>query len=147
MCHVMDHVAGLGETFMLRILKGLVKRLAALKPSYRVQGGLLATIGYILSPLSWWNDVFVNIPIAYLIASLVSIAFPQWFPEAFAASYLATNVLGFLLMHIGVEKARGKSLISARAVVKYVVVSVIYTGLVLVLAGSGLVKPLEELAS
>ena len=28
----------------------------------RVAGGFLGFIGYMLSPLSWWNDLFVNVP-------------------------------------------------------------------------------------
>ncbi len=30
--------------------------------------GIVAVIGYLLSPLSWWNDLFVNVPLAYLFA-------------------------------------------------------------------------------
>ena len=31
----------------------------------KIKGGVVAMIGFLLSPLSWWNDAFVNIPIAY----------------------------------------------------------------------------------
>jgi len=31
--------------------------------------GTLGVAGFILSPLSWWNDVIVNFPLAYGFAS------------------------------------------------------------------------------
>ena len=34
----------------------------------KVCGGTLAFIGYMLSPLSWWNDLFVNWPLALAFA-------------------------------------------------------------------------------
>jgi hypothetical protein len=32
------------------------------------RSGALVSIGYMLSPLSWWNDVFFNLPIALVLA-------------------------------------------------------------------------------
>ena len=37
------------------------------------KGGILAIIGWILSPLTWWNDPLVNIPIAYGFGYLFSL--------------------------------------------------------------------------
>jgi hypothetical protein len=110
------------------------------------RGGLLAFIGYILSPLSWWNDLFVNIPIAYVAASLLSLLYPKGFAAFFAASYLATNILGFLMMHWGAEDMAGRRIGGERRILYYVVVSTIYTLLVLALAETGIIKPLQSLA-
>jgi len=30
----------------------------------KVTGGILGLVGFMLSPLSWWNDLFVNVPLA-----------------------------------------------------------------------------------
>jgi hypothetical protein len=35
---------------------------------FKIRGGILATLGYLLSPASWYNDLFINIPLAYLFA-------------------------------------------------------------------------------
>ncbi|MDK2383739.1 MAG: hypothetical protein QI199_02870, partial [Candidatus Korarchaeota archaeon] len=110
------------------------------------RGGLLATIGYILSPLSWWNDLFVNIPIAYVAASLVAVVFPGAFAEALAAAYLATNILGFLLMHWGAEDMAGRRIGGGRRLAYYVAVSAAYTALVLLLAEAGIVAPIQDLS-
>jgi hypothetical protein len=34
----------------------------------KIKGGILVTLGFLLSPVSWWNDIFVNIPLAYIFA-------------------------------------------------------------------------------
>src|ERR1035438_1053489 len=38
----------------------------------KMTGGVVAMIGFMLSPLSWWNDLFVNVPLALAFAWLVS---------------------------------------------------------------------------
>lgn len=110
------------------------------------RGGLLATIGYILSPLSWWNDLFVNIPIAYGAASLVALVYPEAFAYSFAAFYLLTNILGFILMHRGAEDIAGRSL-GRRSTLYYIVISAAYTALVLLLAYIGVLPPLQKLVA
>lgn len=67
----------------------------------KLWGGLLVGIGYLLSPLSWWNDLFFNLPIALLFGYLVSWMNADWFLPAIAFGYWVTNVLGLLLMHFG----------------------------------------------
>jgi hypothetical protein len=60
--------------YLLRIIKKSIRydRIKKLfttnKIKVRVKSFLVAIIGFILSPLSWWNDLFVNIPLAYLFA-------------------------------------------------------------------------------
>jgi len=56
--------------------------------------GVLITIGYILSPLSWWNDSFVNIPIAYLFGCLFTLISPKLFLPSMIIGYWITNVVG-----------------------------------------------------
>lgn len=61
---------------------------------------VLFFIGYILSPLTWWNDAFVNLPISYFCASIVSNLSGKYFLESFIVSYWISNILGIYLMHI-----------------------------------------------
>src|SRR5438093_1587199 len=68
------------------------------------KGGLVAFIGFLLSPLSWWNDLFVNIPIAVAFAWLVSLIYKPAFEAAVVIGYWLTNVLGFVLMHKGARQ-------------------------------------------
>lgn len=66
-------------------------------------GSVIAFVGFILSPLTWWNDAFVNIPIAWCAATLVALIRREWFEPAIYIAYLGTNVLGLVLMHAGVR--------------------------------------------
>ncbi|GAB4242647.1 MAG: hypothetical protein Kow00121_68320 [Elainellaceae cyanobacterium] len=54
-----------------------------------------------LSPLSWWNDLFFNLPIAYAFGYAVSWANSNWFIPATIAGYWISNVLGILMMQFG----------------------------------------------
>ena len=68
----------------------------------RVWYSLLATFGYILSPLSWWNDLVVNVPIAYVMAWPLARIDDRLFLPSLILAYWFTNVLGFVLLHRGV---------------------------------------------
>src|SRR5579871_3379486 len=74
----------------------------------KTAGGVLAFVGYMLSPLSWWNDAFVNVPLALAFAWIVTLLYKISIPggqnhdrakTVFEASwiigYWITNVLGF----------------------------------------------------
>ena len=101
--------------------------------------GILFITGYILSPLTWWNDLFVNIPISYVIASIISkIIGEDYFPELIVSVYLFTNVLGFLLMHISISWGRT----SRRKLLIDIIIATGYTILVYVLALLGYIKPI-----
>jgi hypothetical protein len=71
--------------------------------------GTLGVAGFILSPLSWWNDVIVNFRLAYGFAwglgrSLsVFMAVHTWlFVNLFAAGYFLTNLVGLVMMHYSI---------------------------------------------
>jgi hypothetical protein len=65
---------------------------------HRVSGGILATVGFILSPLSWWNDLLVNVPLAYAFATVVGLFARDLFVPALLVGYWLTNVVGFVLL-------------------------------------------------
>lgn len=68
---------------------------------YRLFNFSLITIGFILSPLTWWNDLVVNVPLAYLISTPFSLISSELFLPAFIISYWLTNLTGFVLLHWG----------------------------------------------
>jgi hypothetical protein len=109
----------------------------------KISGGALVTIGYVLSPLSWWNDAFVNIPLALAFAWLVSIFYPPAFTASVILGYWLTNVLGLVLLHRGTRKILSeKPLVDwRRELLKDVIISLIYTGVIIALIQLGLLKP------
>ena len=106
----------------------------------------MALIGFLLSPLSWWNDLFINIPLALAAAWLASLVWPRMFTPVFVAAYWLTNVLGLVLLQKGAQQARkgAKSPYSARELAKDALVALGYTGLILLLVKLHILQPLPE---
>ena len=112
----------------------------------KVSGGTLAFIGYMLSPLSWWNDLFVNWPLALAFAWVVS-----WFCKpAFTASlilgYWLTNLLGFVLMQKGGVKILSEedTPYCRRCLCRDLAISVLYTLLIVALVKMGVIGPIQD---
>ncbi len=111
----------------------------------RLSSGIVAVIGYLLSPLSWWNDPFINLPLAWLFASLVSLASHRLFAPAMIVGYWLTNIVGLLMM------ARGTAGVVAgdsprqrrRRLVLSLAAATGYTLLIVLLYVFGVLKPLH----
>ena len=58
-----------------------------------------------LSPLSWWNDVFFNLPIALVIGYGASWLNPQWFFPGTVIGYWLSNVIGMVMLQFGASDA------------------------------------------
>ncbi|KAB1198405.1 MULTISPECIES: hypothetical protein [Haloferax] len=106
----------------------------------RVKGGFLALVGFILSPLSWWNDLVVNLPLAYAFGVGVALISREWFLPGVIAGYWLTNVVGFVLLHKGaIDVVSGEpEPYTTRRLAKDFLISVVYTGLVVVLVLFGI---------
>jgi len=112
----------------------------------KVTGGTVAFIGYMLSPLSWWNDLFVNWPIALVFAWAVSGFCKPAFTASLVLGYWLTNILGFVLMQKG-----GAKIISAedlpysrKCLCRDLAISVLYTLLIVALAKMGVIGPIQD---
>ena len=66
-----------------------------------LRSGALVSIGYLLSPLSWWNDLVVNLPVALVFGYGVRWFNPHWFLPGTIAGYWISNVLGIVMMQFG----------------------------------------------
>src|SRR4028118_2133119 len=67
----------------------------------KLRGGFLLVIGYLLSPLSFWNDLFFNLPIAYFFRYLCSLFSPNLLLPCSILGYWLSNIAGILLMQVG----------------------------------------------
>lgn len=95
----------------------------------------MSTVGYILSPLSWWNDLFVNIPLAYGFAFLFGLISKNLFYPMMILGYWITNIIGLILMHLGIKgflKAEENSY-SKKELLKDIIFSILYTLIIVVL--------------
>jgi hypothetical protein len=61
----------------------------------------LLALGWLLSPLCWWNDLLINLPLALGFARLVSLFNPAWLLPALVSGYWLSNMAGILLMQNG----------------------------------------------
>lgn len=76
----------------------------------RIRGGLLVAIGYLLSPLCWWNDLVFNLPVAYAFGYLCSWLNADWLLPGAIVGYWLSNLIGIVMMQFGaidvLDKAR-----------------------------------------
>jgi hypothetical protein len=112
----------------------------------KISGGILAVVGFMLSPLSWWNDLVVNVPLALAFAWVVSLFYKPAFEASCIVGYLLTNVLGFVLMHKGAQRASSgeDKKYSRRDLIRDAGISLLYTGLIVVLLKLGVFKPVQD---
>ncbi|MBF0106039.1 MAG: hypothetical protein HQM16_12015 [Deltaproteobacteria bacterium] len=99
-------------------------------------------IGFILSPLTWWNDMVVNVPIAWVLASVLP---SSWFKPAFIVSYWFTNILGLMMMHISGSVVIRKKVdaFSRGAFWKLAGFSTLYSLLFWLLMALGMIRPID----
>ena len=112
----------------------------------KLAGSTLAFIGFMLSPLSWWNDLFVNIPLALAFAWLVSFFWPAVFTASFVLGYWLTNVLGLVLMQKGAQQVLSEKPrpYTRRQLIADLGFSLAYTLLIVALVENGVLKPLPD---
>lgn len=67
----------------------------------KVRGGFLLVIGYLLSPLCWWNDLIFNLPISYGFGYICGWFSPNLFFPGLIVGYWLSNIIGILLMQAG----------------------------------------------
>lgn len=105
----------------------------------RLISAIIAFVGLMLSPITWWNDPFVNIPISYITASIVAGFSPNLFYTSFLIFYWFSNLLGVLLLYKG-----GKGFIEARRISrsKQVIAILVYSFIIVLLSIYGIIKPI-----
>jgi hypothetical protein len=108
-------------------------------------GGFIGFIGFLLSPLSWWNDAFVNLPLAYGFASGMAWFHRPAFATSFVIGYWLTNVLGLVLLQKGLRQATSSAAprrYTRRDLIKDLAVSLLYTALIVVLLQLKVLQPI-----
>jgi hypothetical protein len=139
-----------GEPFDLIVLltEGLhlMKVIAGADLKRKGIGAVTALIGYLLSPLSWWNDLFVNVPLALAFAWVVSCFHRGAFMGSFVLGYWLTNVLGLILMQWGAEavvtnKFKGYGM---RQIARDLIIALLYTALIVALVKLHVLAPLPD---
>ena len=102
----------------------------------------LSLLGFLLSPISWWNDVWINLPLAWLVAGGVAYFHHAWYTPAFVLAYWITNLLGLLLMHFGLTglTRHQRQPITYKTIVQGLLVSMAYTLIIVALCLTGILQ-------
>lgn len=106
----------------------------------------LVFVGFWLSPLSPWNDVFTNVPMAYAFGFVFSFFYAPLFFPLVVLGYWLTNILGFVLMHYGYANLHTKhgTYVFHKHWKMYVLATTIYTLLIVVLIYYGILPSAQE---
>jgi hypothetical protein len=98
-------------------------------------------IGFLLSPISWWNDILINIPLAYILALPFGFISKTLFMPMIILFYWLTNILGLILMHKGINKAfKTEDKYSKKDFLKDILFSIGYTCIIFSLFYFGILK-------
>lgn len=106
------------------------------------KGSLISIIGFILSPFSWWNDLLVNIPIAYFLSVLTLKILPGNLALYMVIYYWLSNILGLIMFHTGVETTLNKTGedVTKKKIIKNCVVASFYSLIIVILVLTGILK-------
>ena len=99
-----------------------------------------------LSPLSWWNDLFVNVPLALAFAWVIALFYKPAFAPSLVLGYWLTNIAGFILMHKGAQLCLSAKPLkyTRRDLLRDFAISLLYTALIVVLIQFGVLKPIAN---
>ena len=101
-------------------------------------------LGWILSPFTFWNDAIVNIPIAYICASLFMRLIPGKFLLLVLIFYWLSNGLGLLMMYFCAKNIVHKGKGIGRDIVTFLITIVVYSIILIALDKIGVLKPIQS---
>ncbi|MDP2929055.1 MAG: hypothetical protein Q8O01_03195 [Candidatus Omnitrophota bacterium] len=99
-------------------------------------------IGWMLSPLTFWNDAFVNIPISYLCASLAIRFIKADFLFLVLIFYWLSNIFGIMMMYFSGKSIMRDKSNRLHALVTLLITIVIYSAIIVILNRTGILKPI-----
>lgn len=99
-----------------------------------------------LSPLSWWNDAFINFPLALGFGWVVALFYKPAFEASVVIGYWLTNVLGFVLMHKGAARMLSdkERRYTWKSFSRDVAISLLYTAAIVILLQTKVLRPIEN---
>ncbi|KEF42585.1 MAG: hypothetical protein ER33_04800 [Cyanobium sp. CACIAM 14] len=137
-----------GSTALVLRLRDFVR---AGDPWVQLRVLLLLAIGWLLSPLCWWNDLVINLPLAYGVGLLAKQLRPEWFAGGLIAGYWLSNVVGIVLMQtsaLEVFQESGTTPSPKRELLWGLISSSVYTLVVFALVQVGVIHtPIPELTA
>ena len=98
-------------------------------------------IGWILSPFTFWNDTFVNIPLAYLFANILNGLLRMRFVTLVLVCYWATNIIGLAIMYAAGKNILAKGRSALRELANLALTMAVYSAILILLHYMGMLRP------
>ncbi len=108
----------------------------------KVWSKVIFFIGWILSPFTWWNDTFVNLPIAYALASVHNYFFQRTFSAGVIAYYWFTNIIGILMVYFGGRELFMKEF-GRKKRLNFIFTVAVYSLILAALSFKGIIRPFQ----
>lgn len=99
-------------------------------------------LGWLLSPLTFWNDAFVNIPLSFIFANILAKVINTDFLQLVLISYWVTNALGLFLIYVAGKDALKSKAGVAKAIIILIFTSFTYSIIIIGLGKLGILKPI-----
>ncbi len=74
----------------------------------KIRSGFIVVLGFLLSPLCWWNDLLFNLPIAYGFGLIFRWFSNDLFLTGAIIGYWLSNIVGILLIQWGTVEFVGQ---------------------------------------
>lgn len=105
---------------------------------------LVFFIGWLLSPLTFWNDALINIPLSYLLASFIYRFLQADFLLLVLCAYWLSNIAGIAMMYLSGKSMMGGKPYSLKEVMKVAMTMAVYSAILALLYRSGILKPAQQ---
>ena len=99
-------------------------------------------LGWVLSPLTFWNDAFVNLPLSYLMANVIIKFIPFNFLITVLVSYWVTNILGVMMMVLSGVKIFKAGKTAAQVFLELFLTVALYSFVLIILNHFGILRPM-----
>jgi len=90
-------------------------------------------VGWLLSPLTTWNDVLINIPLAYIIARVVKSLVQLDMAVLTIIFYWVTNITGLGMMYFAADRIAAKSKIPKKSLLSIMVPMIVYSVIIILI--------------
>jgi hypothetical protein len=116
---------------------------------------ILGITGFLLSPIMWWDDLLLNIPISWVLASFISsgparlvlginyVPVQYVFSASFILAYYMSNIVGILLLKKAYTTWRGKELTLMQSWRINIAICTVYTILIALFIHLDWLKPIS----
>jgi len=89
--------------------------------------------GWLLSPLTTWNDVLINIPLAYIMARVVKAVLPLDMAVLTVIFYWVTNIAGLGMMYFGARRIAAESKIPRKSLLAILIPMIVYSVIIIII--------------